>query len=601
MSRDSLLPPRMGWVSPRYNTPSVAILVTGLLLALLVLGLPVEKLAKLASGFKIFIFSVVNLAVILLRESNARWYRPTFKSPFYPGVQVVAILGGLWLRVELGRLAGAGVIVAMLVGCLWYVLYVRGRVSRASVLHHLFGEARALRETELAEAEEDQTVQGPRVIVPIFSDQTFTGRLVRLATAFAPGALLEVLRLKEVPEQTALKSWLEEDTMMHRLARESQVIADEVGVDLELRDVVTHNAKRALLEHANATNAQWIVMRWPARRRKHYLIRQPTGWWLQHPPCDLAMFKDRGAEAWHHVLVLAEPGPYDSLVMRAASRLAGLHDGDITVLHLARHDADARTLQHVRDYHQHLMNLTTTETASLVVPTEDKFATLAEISARFDLLVLGAPVEGGLHHTFRGAFEDRVVDRAMCSVLRLKTPDPAYHHGEAMQWAPDRELVPLTLAELVETSFLQAGVRVARKEGLFKVLARGLSQADGHAAPDAVEKALWERDKRRNTALSSGVSLFAAPSPNVSKVNLGVVTLNQSVCFRGQGNRAVDVCLVVLARPGQRQNQIRIIDRLARMLLWTHFLDELRDADSAEALRKVLRRADRKLDGELSG
>ena len=62
------------------------------------------------------------------------------------------------------------------------------------------------------------------------------------------------------------------------------------------------------------------------------------------------------------------------------------------------------------------------------------------------------------------------------------------------------------------------------KEGLFKVLARGLSQADGHAAPDAVEKALWERDKRRNTALSSGVSLFAAPSPNVSKVNLGVVT-----------------------------------------------------------------------------
>ncbi len=543
----------------------------------------------------------MNLAVILLRESNARWYQPTFRSPLYPGLQVFAILAGIGMLAALGLLATSGVLAAVLIGTLWYLGYARKRVSRESVLGHLFGEARALRETELAEAEDEATVQGPRVIVPVFGEQEHAGTLMRLAAAFAPGALLEVQRLEEVPEQTALADWLEEDTQMHRLAREAQRVADEAGAELEFRDVVTHNAKKALLEHAKATQASWIVMKWPDRRDVHYLVRHPMAWWLDHPPCDLAIFKDRGAVSWQHVLVIADPGPYDSLVMQTASRLAAMHDGDITILHLARDDAAPRDLQSARDYHNHLIQLTTTETRSLVLKTSNRLQTVTEVSARFDLLIVGAPPERSLRGVFLGNFEDHVAEHARCSVLRLKTPDPAYHHGEAVSRSQRNDaVVQFSLAAVLEHATLQARLRVGRKDELFKALARQLAQADGEVKPDAVEKALWERDKRRNTALSGGVSLFAASSPNVSRVSLAVTTLTRPVDFRGQENRLVDVAMVVLASPGQRQTQLWVLDRLARMLMWPHFLDDLREASDDEALRATLLQGDQRLDESLS-
>jgi amino acid transporter/mannitol/fructose-specific phosphotransferase system IIA component (Ntr-type) len=601
MARDSLLPSRLGFVSERFSTPTVAIVLTGFVIGGLVLGLPVEKLAKLASGFKIFIFSVVNLAVILLRESNARWYRPSFKAPLYPGLQVFAILSGVGMLAALGLLAISGVMAAVLAGTIWYLVYARKRVTRESVLSHLFGEARALRETELAEAEDEETVQALRVIVPIFGDQDHTGTLILLATAFAPGALLEVQRLEEVPEQTALSDWLEEDTQMHRLAREAQRIADETGTDLEFRDILTHNAKRALLEHAQATKASWIVMRWPDRSQLHYLVRHPMAWWLEHPPCDLAIFRDRGATNWHHVLVLAEPGPYDSLVMRIASRLAALHDGDITILGLCESDSDAATLQGIRDYHRHLIELTTTDTKSLVLPTPDRLATIMEISGRYDLLVMGAPPERSIRGIFFGSFEDHVAEEARCSVLRLKTPDPAYHHGEAMSESPRDDFERFSLTEVLVHATLQPCQRVGRKDQLFKLLAKQLSKADGDVQPDAVEKALWDRDKRSNTALSGGVALFAATSANVTRVSLAVTTLKRPVDFLGKDNRGVDVVLVILAQAGQRQVQLWVLDRLARMLIWPHFLELLRAAQDEAALRKVLMDADERLNAELSG
>lgn len=601
MSRDQLLPGVLGQVNRRFGTPTVAILLTGLAIAVLVLGLPVAKLAKLASGFKIFLFTIVNLAVILLRESNARWYRPTFRSPLYPGLQVFAILTGVGMLAALGMLATSGVLAAVLVGTGWYFGYARARVSRSSVLGHLLGEARSLRETELAEAEDEATVQGPRVIVPFFGEPSHSGRLIRLATTFAPGALLEVQRLEEVAEQTALSDWLEEDHEMFRLSREAQTIADDSGIDMEFRSVVTHNAKRALVEHAKTTRALWIVMHWPEQRRTYRLVRHPMSRWLDHPPCDLALFRDRGSESWQHVLVIAEPGPYDSLVMQVASRLAALHDGDITILHVAARDADARTLQGVRDYHRHLMGLTQTETRSLVLPAELPLATIADLSARFDLLVLGAPPERSLRGLFLGNMEDHIADQARCSVLRLKTPDPGYYHGEAMKRGPGAPPLAFSLEAVLATAAVATGQRLGRKEDLFKVLAIQLGEATGCGRRDAIEKALWDRDRRRSTALAGGLALFAATSTNVERVGLAVVTGLQPVDFRGPEGRSVDVAIVVLAAPGDRQLQLWTLDRLARLLMRSDLLVGLRRAQDADEVRALLQREDERLRQALSG
>ena len=86
MARDNLLPESLEKVHPRYQTPHLAIVGTSVSMALAITLLPVEEIAKLASGFKIMIFMTINASVIVLRRASEThtWYRPEWKSPMYP-------------------------------------------------------------------------------------------------------------------------------------------------------------------------------------------------------------------------------------------------------------------------------------------------------------------------------------------------------------------------------------------------------------------------------------------------------------------------------------------------------------------------------------
>ena len=98
MARDNLLPAAMEDVHPKYETPHNTILLTGALMLLCILFLPVQKIAKLASGFKIMVFILINISVIILRQSKLTnvWHHPKYK-PLYPVFQIYGVVGGVAL------------------------------------------------------------------------------------------------------------------------------------------------------------------------------------------------------------------------------------------------------------------------------------------------------------------------------------------------------------------------------------------------------------------------------------------------------------------------------------------------------------------------
>ena len=102
MSKDGLLPSYLAGINSKFMTPVSAILTTSSLIALAIIFLDVVKIAKLASAFKVLMFIFNELTVIVLRETNAQWYKPTFKSPLYPYVQIFGILSGIVLLAFLG-------------------------------------------------------------------------------------------------------------------------------------------------------------------------------------------------------------------------------------------------------------------------------------------------------------------------------------------------------------------------------------------------------------------------------------------------------------------------------------------------------------------
>ena len=137
MSRDQLLPPVLGRISERFATPHLSVLLTGAFMICAIAFLELEVLVKTASTLMLILFILVNISVIIMRESRIQSYRPKFKSPLYPYIHILAIGAYGALIVDMGRVPLS--ITAGFVGlsAAWYGLYVRRRVSRASAVMHI--------------------------------------------------------------------------------------------------------------------------------------------------------------------------------------------------------------------------------------------------------------------------------------------------------------------------------------------------------------------------------------------------------------------------------------------------------------------------------
>lgn len=229
MSRDHLLPPFLSKVSVRLQTPVVSILITSLFMMLVITFLGLESLVKVASTMKLLLFSFVNISVILMRESKIVTYKPTFKAPFYPYIQIIGIAIYLSLIVEMGLVPLLITVGFFLVALLWYFLYSKSRNLRQSALIHIVERATArdmrsskltdeLREIlqqrdEIVEDRFDRIIKGA-AIIDLKHRVDLKGLFQILSETFgerfgiAPAVIRELLEQREKDSTTAIHTGL---------------------------------------------------------------------------------------------------------------------------------------------------------------------------------------------------------------------------------------------------------------------------------------------------------------------------------------------------------------------------------------------------------
>jgi APA family basic amino acid/polyamine antiporter len=142
MSRDSLLPAKLDVVDDRFKTPRNSILLTGAVLLLLIAFVPVVELAKLASAFKILVFSIINVALVAFREAETVAYDPDFTAPGYPYVQVFGLLAGLGLLTQMGTVPILGAVGIIAGSVVIYLVYGRSRTDRTGAIGSILEERR---------------------------------------------------------------------------------------------------------------------------------------------------------------------------------------------------------------------------------------------------------------------------------------------------------------------------------------------------------------------------------------------------------------------------------------------------------------------------
>jgi len=134
MSRDKLVPGGFQRISSKFNTPYIAILLTGFFMILAILFLKLELLVKVASSILILLYIFANLTLILFRESKISSYRPKFSSPFYPYLQISGILVGGFLLIEMGAFIVFLTTIFLLSASIWYKAYAQKRATQDSAL-----------------------------------------------------------------------------------------------------------------------------------------------------------------------------------------------------------------------------------------------------------------------------------------------------------------------------------------------------------------------------------------------------------------------------------------------------------------------------------
>jgi APA family basic amino acid/polyamine antiporter len=122
MSKDGLMPAWAGLVHPRFKTPHVSTIVTGVAVAIAAGLTPISTLGTLVSIGTLMAFVIVSIGVIVLRRTRPDLPRP-FRMPMVPLLPALSALVALILMLGLPRATWERLIIWMAVGLVFYFAY----------------------------------------------------------------------------------------------------------------------------------------------------------------------------------------------------------------------------------------------------------------------------------------------------------------------------------------------------------------------------------------------------------------------------------------------------------------------------------------------
>ena len=426
MAKDKMMPQFLGVVNSRFMTPVLAIITTSLLIGFAILFLDVIKIAKLASAFKVLMFIFNELSVIVLRETNAQWYKPSFKSPFYPYVQLFGIISGVVLLSFLGIMPLISVFGVFVLGFIIFLIYGKqsdrsGVISNYGILSFLFKGSFANKNTinQKNDFFDEITSADAEIVVPLLGEETSTEMLVEVASSINDKSKINTINLIEIPNQTFLEAIDTESPISESRKRRVLALKKTKGINVSYESLTTHDVANSINNITGQNNCKWLVMEWDGRESSGIFVGNPIGWLLRNVNSSLALFKDNGIRGFSKVLIALRPGRKNKNFITVADKICCHFDASLTLLNIVSASEKKHKVKRIESSSKELISNTQCVSNMKIIESNNPVEAVSEESAGYDLLILGTPEKDNWIRVLFGTGEDRFVKKAACSVLRL--------------------------------------------------------------------------------------------------------------------------------------------------------------------------------------
>jgi basic amino acid/polyamine antiporter, APA family len=122
MARDGLLPPVLAKVHPKYKTPYVGTILTGVFVAAFAAFANIAEVVDLTNIGTLFAFVLVSAGVIFLRRIDPERPRP-FRVPWVPVTPLISIVACIYLMMQLPGVTWIRFAIWLVVGLIIYFTY----------------------------------------------------------------------------------------------------------------------------------------------------------------------------------------------------------------------------------------------------------------------------------------------------------------------------------------------------------------------------------------------------------------------------------------------------------------------------------------------
>ena len=261
------------------------------------------------------------------------------------------------------------------------------------------------------------------VVVPLLGNETSPEMLVEIAAAINKRDKVQTVNITEVPNQTFLDAMVAESPKIHSLERRISQLAISKNITIDFEAAVTHEISDTIHELSNQTHCDWLVMGWNGRAHNGILVSNPIGWLLTNINSDFALFKDVGVRHIGKVLLALRPGRKDKNFIAVADRICSFYGASLTLLHVVSENISEEDEKTMKENSLKLLQKVPVESKVLIKKNNDSISTIANMSASYDLLILGTPQKDNWLSILFGTGKDKYTDKSACSVLRLTMRD----------------------------------------------------------------------------------------------------------------------------------------------------------------------------------